>query len=215
MSGILKVGGSELVNDNGGSGALQWGSGVPAGIVLQVVQTQDSKAFTYTNTVQWGFGNATTRGDDSHGGVADNLNCTLTSKGVNSNFLVCANLQNAGTNQTGYHWGMNTYWSVDSYANPLVKGDPSNHGAYSLGQGLQSGFWQSEQSDENWYPHYTQVLKSGNTIAKNTSITFKIVIGSKYTSVGNILYYNRQNSSGNGDYRLVPVSTHTVYEIAT
>jgi hypothetical protein len=39
MSGILKVGGSELINDNGGSGALQWGSGVPAGSVIQVEHT--------------------------------------------------------------------------------------------------------------------------------------------------------------------------------
>lgn len=34
MSGILKVGGSELINDNGGSGALQWGTGVPAGTIV-------------------------------------------------------------------------------------------------------------------------------------------------------------------------------------
>ena len=38
MSGSLKVGGSELVNDNGGSGALQWGNECPAGTVVQVVQ---------------------------------------------------------------------------------------------------------------------------------------------------------------------------------
>ena len=35
MSGILKVGGSELINDNGGSGALQWGSSVPKGSVIE------------------------------------------------------------------------------------------------------------------------------------------------------------------------------------
>lgn len=40
MSGILKVGGSELINDNGGSGALQWGSGVPSGSIVQVQYTQ-------------------------------------------------------------------------------------------------------------------------------------------------------------------------------
>ena len=44
MSGSLKVGGSELINDSGGSGSLQWGSGVPAGSVLQVKQ-QKSDAF--------------------------------------------------------------------------------------------------------------------------------------------------------------------------
>jgi hypothetical protein len=40
MSGILKVGGSELINDNGGSGSLQWGSGVPSGSIVQVQSTQ-------------------------------------------------------------------------------------------------------------------------------------------------------------------------------
>ena len=40
MSGILKVGGSELINDNGGSGSLQWGSGVPSGSIVQVQYTQ-------------------------------------------------------------------------------------------------------------------------------------------------------------------------------
>jgi len=39
MSGILKVGGSELINDNGGSGSLQWGTGVPEGTVIQVEHT--------------------------------------------------------------------------------------------------------------------------------------------------------------------------------
>ena len=43
MSGILKVGGSELINDNGGSGALQWGSGVPSGSIVQV------KHYTFTS----------------------------------------------------------------------------------------------------------------------------------------------------------------------
>ena len=49
MSGILKVGGSELINDNGGSGALQWGSGVPTGTVLQVVQSGKSNTSTRTH----------------------------------------------------------------------------------------------------------------------------------------------------------------------
>ena len=51
MSGILKVGGSELINDNGGSGSLQWGSGVPAGTVIQMVHpTPVSETNTLTTT---------------------------------------------------------------------------------------------------------------------------------------------------------------------
>ena len=45
MSGILKVGGSELINDNGGSGSLQWGSGVPANTIIQIVQTVKTDRF--------------------------------------------------------------------------------------------------------------------------------------------------------------------------
>ena len=40
MSGSLKVGGSELINDSGGSGALNWGTGVPSGSIVQVQHTQ-------------------------------------------------------------------------------------------------------------------------------------------------------------------------------
>lgn len=44
MSGILKVGGSELINDNGGSGSLQWGSGVPSGSVIRTLIYNSSEA---------------------------------------------------------------------------------------------------------------------------------------------------------------------------
>ena len=47
MSGSLKVGGSELINDNGGSGALQWGSSVPKGSVIeQFASPCDGSAIT-------------------------------------------------------------------------------------------------------------------------------------------------------------------------
>jgi len=211
----LKLNNTTVFTETNGAASIPSGVKFPAGNILQVVQTQDHKTFSYTNTSSWYWGTSSTRADDSHGGVASYLNCTLTTKGTNSNFLVCANLQNAGASAAGYTWGMNTYWSIDSYANPLIVGVPSTHGLYSNGQGLQSGFWQDSISDSTWYPHYTQVLKSSNTIAKGISIIFKIVISSYYTSGGNTLYYNRQYTTSNGPYRLVPVSTHTVYEIAS
>lgn len=217
MAGTLKVGGVTLATHSDATGLVSMDSGLtfPAGSVLQVTQVTDSKAFSYTNTTSWNFGNSTTRGDDSHGGVASNLNVTMTTKGVNSNFLICTNLQNTGTNATAYNWAMRTYWSVDSYVNPLVVGDPATHGVYSNGTAVQSGFWNGSTGDTDLYPHFTQVLKTSNTIQSGTSITFKIVISSYYTSGGNILYYNRQHTTNNAGYRLVPVSTHTVYEIAT
>ena len=48
MSGTLKVGGSELINDNGGSGSLQWGSEVPTGTVLQYLHFENSETNALT-----------------------------------------------------------------------------------------------------------------------------------------------------------------------
>ena len=50
MSGSLKVGGSELINDNGGSGSLNWGSGVPVGTVLQVKSKTKTDVFSETSS---------------------------------------------------------------------------------------------------------------------------------------------------------------------
>jgi len=49
MSGILKVGGSELINDNGGSGALQWGTGLPSGSIVQVQYFQKTDTANMSN----------------------------------------------------------------------------------------------------------------------------------------------------------------------
>ena len=48
MSGILKVGGSELINDNGGSGALQWGTGVPEHTIIQVVNKNFTDSYSHS-----------------------------------------------------------------------------------------------------------------------------------------------------------------------
>lgn len=53
MSGSLKVGGSELINDSGGSGALNWSTGVPAGTVLQVVNMASSVQKSTTSAETW------------------------------------------------------------------------------------------------------------------------------------------------------------------
>ena len=51
MSGILKVGGSELINDNGGSGSLQWGVNVPTGTTLQTIGIMSPDVDTTTSTI--------------------------------------------------------------------------------------------------------------------------------------------------------------------
>ena len=75
MSGILKVGGSELINDNGGSGALEWGSGLPSGSIVQVQSTQ------------YGTG-ASDTGD-------------MTSLASNTNYVVQASGNTSGGSQSG------------------------------------------------------------------------------------------------------------------
>jgi len=77
MSGILKVGGSELINDNGGSGSLQWGSGVPSGSIVQVQHTQfdtgaeHSTMSTNTNYVLQNNTSVSSASGGSYSGILD------------------------------------------------------------------------------------------------------------------------------------------------
>tara|TARA_R100001463_G_scaffold60946_1_gene113623 strand:+ start:799 stop:1332 length:534 start_codon:yes stop_codon:yes gene_type:complete len=95
MSGSLKVGGSELINDNGGSGSLQWGSGVPAGSVLQVVYADRT-------------GKANKHIQSSSYESADLNTGTITQKQSGSKILVIASVTQAPTsyetsfNRMGY-----------------------------------------------------------------------------------------------------------------
>ena len=65
----FKINGKNFATQDG-TGAATIHSDVvfPAGTVLQVAQSQDHQAFSYTNTTTWDFGNTTTRANDSHGG---------------------------------------------------------------------------------------------------------------------------------------------------
>ena len=74
MSGILKVGGSELINDNGGSGALQWGTGVPTNTIIQIVQTAKTDKFT-------GAGNTSEQ-------LITGYNCSITPHKTGSKILI-------------------------------------------------------------------------------------------------------------------------------
>ena len=195
------------------SSAWSWGT-PPAGTVLQVVSTTDDNDFSFTCTSNWDYGTASTRADGSHGSVADNLNVTLTTKGVNSNFLIMQNISQLSPGAVQYNVGIRTYWSVDSYANPLSVGSTSN-GPWSSGTNVQQGHW-NVGVDNDQSPSVDSVfMKSSNTIAKGTSVTFKLCISTYYTSVGNVLRYNNQTGGSNGAWRMNVISSHTVYEIAT
>jgi len=85
MSGSLKVGGSELINDNGGSGALQWGSGVPSGSIVQVQFNQHADYAVMSSI------NAETYYvlcNGTAGSGTEILNVTVTPKISNSKFLI-------------------------------------------------------------------------------------------------------------------------------
>lgn len=71
MSGSLKVGGSELINDSGGSGSLNWGAGVPSGSIVQVQYTQYGTGASETGN--------------------------MTSIAVNTNYVVCDGTAGSGT----------------------------------------------------------------------------------------------------------------------
>ncbi len=90
MSGILKVGGSELINDNGGSGSLQWSSGLPSGSIVQIQYTQYTGTCSMTAITQ---NTAFPVCDGVAGSGTEILNVIVTPKISNSKFLIEAQWQ--------------------------------------------------------------------------------------------------------------------------
>ncbi len=85
MSGELKVGGSSLISDSGGSGALTWESGVPAGSIVQIS----------ANSPQIGL---VTRASDTWGEVDTGLRTSITPKFADSTLLLELNFHYSGAN---------------------------------------------------------------------------------------------------------------------
>ena len=159
MSGILKVGGSELINDNGGSGSLQWGSGVPQHTIIQVVTNEDTDGTTAN-------GNSTA--NSTNPVWTDAVSVSITpSSGTKCICFVDAVLGSSATNGNGYMW-------------VRVVRDST-----TLGQSdLSSYDWPSLQSPENtdfvW--QYSRSAYDTHGADGSTQITYKLQISNQHSS---------------------------------
>ena len=219
MSGILKVGGSELINDNGGSGSLQWGSGVPDGTVLQSKTSELTSGFNFTigsndnsqnNGTTDAEGTASTRADSSWGGIVDDLIVTLTTLSSNSYFLITYSLYIANSKMAGgYNSFINLYSSVDNYADPISRGDTSNTRKRVTG-GFRSYFDGNSAFDGFNSRHIGGQAKYAPSISSGTSVTIKPLVASTYNIA---TYLNFNSTDGDNIHNHRYVSSMTVQEI--
>ena len=90
VGGTTVFDGAELQSGVTGSPVLTLPSTTtfPAGHVLQIQTSHLKDLWGYTNTTTWDWGTASTRADQSHGSIIDDLSLTLTAKGTNSDFYI-------------------------------------------------------------------------------------------------------------------------------
>ena len=184
MSGILKVGGSELINDNGGSGSLQWGSGTPAGSVLQV------KHGTLTGTTS-----------TSSTDYQDIITLSITTKVTSSKILAIAQT-NGSMNGDQSHIFYRVYNTTTS-TEVGVGADASNRqGASAVINNTTTG-----QMD-----HVTTVGQDSPAQNAGTTITYKLQFHSNGTLIVYVNQSNRDHNGTTYDGR--GFSSLTLMEIA-
>ena len=188
MSGILKVGGSELINDNGGSGSLQWGSGVPSDTIIQV----KSSSFNGTQTIAF------------NDGVTDitSLSCSMTITSGNK-VLIFANV-NTGSSQDAYSAifvtdGSNNIIFQNSTGtgnqiNASIATTPSNADAIDV------YLTQNQSFNYLWTPSVT-------------SITVKLRGQCAYSDSNDRLMINTMYDSSNATHIVKGTSTLTIFEV--
>ena len=206
---------------NGKNFATQSGTGeatvhsdvvFPAGNVLQVKDSYLKDSFSYTNGSSWNFGTASTREDQSHGGVVDDLSLTLTTKGTNSSFFISLHLCQCSNSDMdgGYHMGGSIYYSIDSYADPLSRGNAD-------GTRTRVSFGNWTDYGGNNFCSFDMGCQLGHTstLAKGATLSYRTVLSTTYTSGGNTIRVNSENYDADGTSYFRPVSTFRVMEIAT
>ena len=190
----------------------------PAGTVLQVAAAEDRATFEYYNTnSSFYWGTPQTRGDNSHAGVASGLNVTLTTKKANSTFLLDISLPQCQGQGDSYNMGISFWWSVDSYANQIGKGDNTATGQNTVATEMSFGQWNPVNHNTDRTLFVRHMVPVASTVAKGTSVTFKVCFSTHYFSNDSgRVYYNRKASNhDNYNYNMSTVATHTVTEIAT
>lgn len=209
----FKINGKDLATQSGtGEPTVSSNVVFPAGSVLQVKDSYLKDSFSYTNGSSWTFGTASTREDQSHGGVVDDLSLTLTTKGTNSSFFISLHLcqcSNSDMDGSG-HMAGGIFYSIDSYADPLSRGNAD-------GTRTRVSFGNWADYGGNNFCSFDMGCQLGHTssLAKGATLSYRTVLSSTYTSDSNTLRINREANDADGTSYFRPVSTFRVMEIAT
>ena len=183
MSGILKVGGSELINDNGGSGSLQWGTGVPSDTIIQV------KSATFN-----GYQSIGTSIDD-----VTNLSCSMTIASGNK-VLIFANV-NTGLGVDDYGAVYITDGSNNIiYQNSTGTGNQINSSiAITPYDTASPGVYLTSNNSFNylWTPNTTSIV-----VKARGQVTY-----------GGNMYINGMESTANASHVIRGTSTLTIFEV--
>ena len=205
-----------VMNSSGTITSCTLGSGVtfPTGHIIQIKRSYLKDQFSYTGG-GFDFDGASARADGTAGSIVDDLTITITKQSGTSYFILAYNLNQTSNSDMdgGYHFGMNIYSSVDSYADPVSRGN-------FLGSRtrLTDGWWAVEGDGQSGGPDYPVRNLAGHIehspgSAANTSITYKLCIDSNYTSGGNTVYIGRKPSNDNNSNNMMTVSSLLVMEV--
>mgnify|MGYP001170734225 CR=1 FL=1 len=190
----------------------------PAGHIIQTKTSTLSSGFNFTignanNNLNNGTtdsdGTAATRADSSWGGIVDDLIVTLTKSSSSSYFLITYNLYMTNSlmaEQANSY--ISLYSSVDSYADPISRGDAALDRKRVTG-GFKSNYGSSAQNGNNSV-HIGGQAKYSPSISSGTSVTIKPLVASTYNIA---VYLNFNSTDGNNIHNQRYVSTMTVQEI--
>jgi len=191
MSGILKVGGSELINDNGGSGSLQWGTGVPAGSFLQILAKQDSGQGQYSS-------DTIPLGGSTNGLFIENI----TPKQANSKFLIQVQIHSGWGNTGGgsssfgtmaTDWGLRLRRTKGSTATDIGGGTNETQ------RGGNNSWYGNDDANKGYALYDTRclVINYFDAPSASTSETLRYEVGVFGTFNTNFNYNRAGHGTGN------------------
>ena len=213
--GSIKIAGKNIVTQSG-SDEPTIASNVtfPDGHIIQIKRSYLRDHFSYTGSL-FDFDGASARADGTAGSIVDDLTTTITKQSGTSYFILAYNINQCCNSDMdgGYNFGMNIYSSVDSYADPVSRGNANGNRSR-----LADGWWAVEGDGQSGGPNYPVRNLSGHIehspgSAANTSITYKLCVDSSYTSTGNTVYIGRRPGDSDNYANMMTVSSLLVMEV--
>ena len=209
MSGILKVGGSELINDNGGSGALEWGSGLPSGSIVQVQHTQldtGAEHSTMSTNVDYVLQNSTSI--TSGGGVSGILDVDITPRITGSKIWLTTHV--FGEADTDQIWNILFFFlrSVGS-THTKLKSAITGHSTGATGISMPTRTYHTTD-DESTPEILNMQYFDTHGVNAGTQITYKVGIATD----GNTTKWYTNRCGNNSSTTEVGVSSICAIELA-